>query len=76
MKNPEFDMVDFIKDYFRAVYKMHGIDIKTEQHYSDEWTAIDDQRYDGPGSPIGAGRTEQEAIDDLIEQINELDEGE
>jgi hypothetical protein len=35
------------------------------------WTAIDDDTYDGPGSPIGSGRTEQEAIADLLEQIEE-----
>lgn len=43
--------------------------IKTEAHYSDEWSAIDDNSYDGPGSLIGWGRTEQEAIDDLLAQI-------
>lgn len=44
--------------------------IKTEAHYSDEWSAIDDNTYDGfPGSMIGWGRTEQEAIDDLLAQI-------
>lgn len=34
-----------------------------------DWQAVDDNTYDGPGSPIGHGKTEQEAIDDLLEQI-------
>lgn len=43
--------------------------IVTEQHYSDEWTAVDDDTYDGPGSPIGYGKTDIEAIDDLMEKL-------
>lgn len=34
-----------------------------------DWTAVDDN-YE-PGCPIGYGRTEQEAIDDLLEQLDE-----
>ena len=51
--------------------------IKTECHYTDngkypaEWTAWDDDSYDGPGSPLGSGHTEQEAIADLKEKIGE-----
>lgn len=44
-------------------------DIKTYAHYPDEWSAIDDRTYDGLGSMIGWGRTEQDAIDDLLCQI-------
>lgn len=33
------------------------------------WVAFDDDSYDGPGSPIGSGRTEAEAIEDLHEQL-------
>lgn len=34
------------------------------------WTAIDDDTYDGqPGDPMGHGFTEQEAIDDLLDQM-------
>lgn len=33
-----------------------------------DWSAIDDDTYDGEGSPIGYGATEQEAIDDLLYQ--------
>lgn len=36
-----------------------------------DWSAIDDDTYDGEGCPIGYGRTEQEAIDDLKQQIEE-----
>jgi len=36
---------------------------------NSDWSAVDDDTYDGPGSPIGWGRTEQAAIDDLIEQL-------
>lgn len=45
--------------------------IQTEQPYSDHWLAYDDNTYDGPGSALGHGRTRQEAIDDLIEQLEE-----
>lgn len=36
-----------------------------------DWSAIDDDTYDGPGSPIGTGRTEQDAIADLMGQIED-----
>ena len=38
---------------------------------SFDWSAIDDDTYDGPGSPVGHGPTEQAAIDDLMEQLEE-----
>ena len=34
-----------------------------------DWSAIDDDTYDGPGSPIGWGGTEKEAVHDLLEQL-------
>lgn len=35
-----------------------------------DWAAIDDRTYGGdPGDPIGRGATEQEAIEDLLEQM-------
>lgn len=40
--------------------------IPDRQH---DWSAIDDDTYDGPGSPIGYGRTEAEAIEDLHIEI-------
>jgi hypothetical protein len=51
--------------------------IRTEYVYppipirSFDWLAIDDDTYDGPGSRIGQGATEQGAIADLMEQIAE-----
>jgi hypothetical protein len=41
-----------------------------------DWTAIDDDTYDGAPdsctrSQVGYGATEQEAIDDLLQQIAE-----
>jgi len=34
-----------------------------------DWLAVDDDTYDGEGCPIGTGATEQEAINDLLEQM-------
>jgi hypothetical protein len=45
--------------------------ISTTRHYHGEWTAIDENTYDGPGSLMGFGKTEQDAIDDLLEQIED-----
>ena len=39
-----------------------------------DWDAIDDDTYDGAEDshcPVGRGATEQEAIDDLMQQIGE-----
>ena len=33
------------------------------------WVAIDDDTYDGPPSPIGTGRTEDEAYRELLEKL-------
>ena len=33
------------------------------------WSAVDDETYDGEGSPIGWGATREEAIADLLDQI-------
>lgn len=38
---------------------------------SCDWSAIDDDTYDGPGCPIGWGATKEAAIADLMEQIEE-----
>lgn len=43
--------------------------ITTERQPNGEWTAIDDDSYDGPGSPMGWGATEGAAIADLWEQL-------
>jgi hypothetical protein len=42
--------------------------ISTQDQYFG-WVAVDEDSYDGPGSPIGIGATEQEAIDSLMEQL-------
>ncbi len=36
-----------------------------------DWSAIDDDSYCGHGSSVGYGRTEQEAVDDLRQQMDE-----
>lgn len=36
-----------------------------------DWSAVDLDTYDGGYSPIGWGPTEQAAIDDLLEQLEE-----
>lgn len=59
-------------------------DMKIRTHFAPppipfrqfDWTAIDDDSYDGAEdsktrNQIGYGRTEQEAIADLLEQIEE-----
>ena len=38
---------------------------------SYDWSAVDDDAYDGEGCPIGYGATREEAIADLMEQIAE-----
>jgi hypothetical protein len=50
----------------RATYNGHF-----PQKWESRWTAIDDDTYDGPGSPIGWGNSEAEAIADLKEQLAE-----
>ncbi len=53
-----------------------SIKIRTEHVYPPipvrqwDWSAVDDNTYE-PGCPIGWGRTEQAAIDDLIEQLRD-----
>jgi hypothetical protein len=52
------------------------MNIKTELQPNNEWSAIDLDTYDCDcdqdgffsTSPVGYGKTEQEAIDDLLEQ--------
>jgi hypothetical protein len=52
------------------------MNIETHQHYPGEWTAIDSSTYDGAPDAgamrtMGLGHTEQEAIDDLIQQFED-----
>jgi hypothetical protein len=46
--------------------------IITHQHYSDHWTAIDDNTYDGPGSALGHGATREEAVADLLWKLEDF----
>lgn len=39
-----------------------------------DWSAADDDTYDGPGCPIGSGPTEQAAVLDLAEQLEIYDD--
>lgn len=36
---------------------------------SFDWSAIDEDTYNGSGSPIGFGATEQDAVKDLMDQM-------
>jgi hypothetical protein len=47
------------------------MNIRTTQHYVNEWTAINTDTYDGPESPYGAGDTEEHAVADLLEQLED-----
>lgn len=69
-----------------ALHQINGAHIRTTHEYppipdrSFDWSAIDDETYDVDcdqdgffsTSPIGRGATEQEAIADLIEQLEEV----
>lgn len=68
-----------------ALHQINGVCIRTSFEYppipvrSMDWSAVDDDTYDCDcdqdgfftSCPIGHGATEQEAIDDLLEQIEE-----
>jgi hypothetical protein len=60
-----------------AFHLINGIKVRTSFDYPPipvrgvDWSAVDDRTYDGEGCEIGRGATEQEAIDDLLEQIEE-----
>jgi hypothetical protein len=41
-----------------------------------EWSAWDDETYDGEGCPVGSGKTEQDAIDDLMWKLEEQKDNE
>jgi len=60
-----------------AFHLINGIKVRTNFEYPPipyrgaDWSAVDDSTYDGEGCEIGRGATEQAAIDDLLEQIEE-----
>lgn len=39
---------------------------------SFDWSAVDDDTYDGPPCPVGYGRTEAEAVADLRDQLEDV----
>lgn len=45
------------------------ITVKTEEQPNGEFTAIDNDNYDGPGSPMGWGFSTIGAIADLFERM-------
>lgn len=47
--------------------------IRTEEQLPGCWVAYT-ASYDGPGSPIGQGHTEQDAIDELLEIISQFND--
>ena len=49
------------------------MNISTQEQLPGCWVAVDSDTYDGPPAPIGSGRTEQEAIDDLLDKISDDD---
>lgn len=63
-----------------TIHKLNGITIRTTYVYPPipdrrfDWSAIDDDTYDGEGCPVGRGATEEEAIQDLCDQVFELPE--
>jgi hypothetical protein len=43
------------------------------QYYHFEWTALDEDSYDGWGSPMGLGNSREEAIQDLMNQLDDAE---
>lgn len=66
----EWDSRELVWQDQRRVEIRDAIDVSTELTPGG-WCAVDDRAYDGPGSPMGWGSTEHEAIKDLIEQLLE-----
>lgn len=68
-----------------SIQVVNGIRVSTSQPdpYSSDWYAIDDNTYDADCdqdgffslSPMGIGKTEAEAIQDLLDQIEEQEDG-
>lgn len=51
---------------------INGYQILTELAFTDEWSAV--TRDYEPGAPIGFGNTEQESIDNLMDEITRAQE--
>lgn len=64
-----------------ALHKINGFKIRTTYEFPPipdrrfDWSAIDDDTYDGEGCPIGYGHTEQAAIDDLLDLLTDGEYG-
>jgi len=58
----------------RIITEYHGWWLDSHGCKHVEWSAIDDHTYSGPGSPIGTGSTEEEAIEDLLDQLHDREE--
>jgi hypothetical protein len=68
-----------------AMHNINGINVRTTHEYPPipvrdmDWSAVDDDTYDVDcdqdgyfsNSPIGRGATEEDAIKDLLEQLEE-----
>jgi len=44
------------------------------RHWGDSWTAVDVDTHYYSDDPVGRGRTEQDAVDDLMQQFADLEE--
>lgn len=64
-------MSKHIRTTRQRIEAISRIRFRTERLPNGEWRAIDDNTYDGPGSIVGIGDTEDEAVDDLIDQTME-----
>jgi hypothetical protein len=53
----------------KTEYQGSWIDNRGKLHH--EWIAFDEDNYDGPGSPLGSGETEGEAVEWLHELLDE-----
>ena len=67
-----------------AIHRVWDFTVRTSFDYPPipvrrfDWSAIDDDTYDGAEDsccPVGHGATEQEAIDDLLDQLTDGEYG-
>lgn len=50
----------------------HDRYIDIERTPDGRFAATDDATYDGPGSPVGIGATEDDAVAELVERLHEV----
>lgn len=63
-----------------TIHQINGIKVRTSRAPTPwtmfEWSAVNDRTYDGSESdPIGRGATERTAIDDLLGQLEDFENG-